>query len=112
MYVYRLGQCCLELHSGNASGGQIGHFRVARSLCFKVRLSAKPLMIFSLLQIKLGIFRRKVLHLASFCKQGISELGNDLFEVSDPLMQNVRLAVTCLVLTIRLREKRFGRLSY
>ena len=48
----------------------IGHFRVASSLCFKVRLSARPLIwkwFFIFMQIKLT-FTRKVLHLAFFLK--------------------------------------------
>ena len=40
----------------------IGYFGVAPSLCFKARLSAKPLI---LMQVKL-IFTRKVFNLASF----------------------------------------------
>ena len=48
----------------------VGHFWVAPSLCFKARLSAKPLIwkrFCNLMQLKL-IFTRKVLHLASFRK--------------------------------------------
>ena len=63
----------------------IGHFRVSSSLCFKARLSAKPLiwkLILILLQIKL-IFTWKVLHLpvASFWKCKCLELGNGLFKI-------------------------------
>ena len=58
---------------------QTGHFRVALSLCFKAKLSAKPLILkwffYILMQIKL-IFRRKVFHLASLWKREFLELGN------------------------------------
>ena len=60
----------------------IGHFRVPPGPCFKTRLSAQPLKwkwFFTLRQIKL-IFRRKVVHLASFWKWGFLELGSGLFE--------------------------------
>ena len=55
----------------------MGHFWVASSLCFKARLSVKPLMYVNifmqliLMRIKL-IFTRKVLHLASFWKSECS----------------------------------------
>ena len=55
----------------------IGYSRFAPSLCFKARLGAKLLiwtMRFILLHIKL-IFTRKVLHLVSFWKWEILELG-------------------------------------
>ena len=61
---------------------QMGHFRVASSLSFNARLSAKPLMwkyFFTLIQIKL-ICTRKVLHLASFWKWEFLELGNGLVQ--------------------------------
>ena len=60
----------------------IGHFRVVLSLFFKTRVSAKSLLwkYFSILiQIKL-IFIWKVLHLASFWRREIFELGNGLFK--------------------------------
>ena len=50
----------------------MGYFRVAPSLCFKARLGAK--MGCYSLHIKL-IFTRKVLHLASFWKWEVLELG-------------------------------------
>ena len=59
-----------------------GYFRVAVSLCFKARLSAKLLIwpwSVILMQIKI-IFTRKV-HLASFWKWVINELGNGLIEL-------------------------------
>ena len=60
----------------------IGHFWVASSLCFKVRLSARPLIwkwFFIFMQIKL-IFTRKVPHLAFFFwKWGFLELRCGLF---------------------------------
>ena len=61
----------------------IGHFWVASSLCFKARLSAKPLLwnfviIIILIQIKL-IFTTEVLPLASFCRWEVLELGNGVF---------------------------------
>ena len=55
--------------------------RVPPGLCFKARVGAQPLIwksFFILMQIKL-IFRRKVVHLASFWKWGFLELGNGLF---------------------------------
>ena len=58
----------------------IAHFRVPPSLCFKARLSAKPLIrkwVFILMQIKL-IYTKKVLHLASFWKWEFWKLGNGL----------------------------------
>ena len=58
----------------------LGHFRVPPGLCIKTRLSAQPFIwkrFCILLQIKL-IFRRKVVHLASFWKWGFLELGSDL----------------------------------
>ena len=65
-------------------GSPLGHFRVVPSLCFKARLSAKPLIwkrFFILMQIKL-IFTRKVLHQASFWKWKNLELGNGLITKS------------------------------
>ena len=56
------------------------HFRVVPSLCFKARLSVKPLIwkwFYILMQIKL-ICTRKVLHLASFWKWEFLELWNGL----------------------------------
>jgi len=38
------------------SGGLLGHFRDVSSLCFKARLSAKPLIRFLLKQIKFILF--------------------------------------------------------
>ena len=58
-----------------------GHFQVARSLCFKARLSAKHWYeneFFILMHIKL-IFTREVLHLASLWKQEFLELESGLF---------------------------------
>ena len=60
-----------------------GYLQFAPSLGFKARLSAKLLIwnrFFILMQIKL-IFTRKVLHLASFWKWVIKELGNGLIEL-------------------------------
>ena len=57
------------------------HFRVPPGLCFKARVGAQPQIwksFFILMQIKL-IFRRKVVHLASFWKWGFLELGSGLF---------------------------------
>ena len=57
-----------------------GHFRVASSLCSKVRLSAKPLIwkwVFIVMKIKL-IYTTKVLHLVSFWKWEFLEPRNDL----------------------------------
>ena len=57
------------------------HFRVVPRLCFKARLSAKPLVekwFFNLMQIKL-IFTRKVLYLSSFWKLEFLNLGSSLF---------------------------------
>ena len=57
----------------------IGHFRVTPSLCFKTRLSAKPLIwtcFFILLQVKF-IYSRKVLHFDSFRKWELLELRNE-----------------------------------
>ena len=62
-------------------GEGIGHIRVARGFCIKTRLRAQPLIwkwFFTLMQIKL-IFTRKVVHLASFWKWGVLELGIGLF---------------------------------
>ena len=59
-----------NLKSKNRFVSSIVNFRDASSLCFNARLSASPLIwksFFRLMQIKL-IFRRKVLHLASFWK--------------------------------------------
>ena len=56
----------------------MGHFQVDSSLCFKARLSVKPLIwkwFFILIQINF-IFTRKVLHLALFRKWEFLELGN------------------------------------
>ena len=53
-------------------------FQVTQRLCFKARLTAKPLIwkwLLILMEIKL-IFTRKVLHLMSFWKYKILELGN------------------------------------
>ena len=58
----------------------IDHFGVPPGLCFKTRVSAQPLIwksFFILMQIKL-IFARKVVHLASFWKWGVLELGSGL----------------------------------
>ena len=60
---------------------KLGRFRVPPGLCIKTRLSAQPLIwkwFFILMQIKL-IFTRKVVHLASFWKWGLLELGSGLF---------------------------------
>ena len=51
------------------------------SLCFKARVSAKPLiwkLFYIFMQTKL-IFTKKVLHFASFWKREFLELGNSLF---------------------------------
>ena len=61
---------------------RIGHFRVPPGLCFKTRVGAQPLIsksFLTLMQIKL-IFRRKVVHLASFWNWGLLELGSGLLE--------------------------------
>ena len=64
----------------------IGHFQVSPGLCFKTRVGAQPLIwksFFILMQIKL-IFTRKVVHLASFWKWGLLELGSGLFLKDNP----------------------------
>ena len=61
---------------------EIGHFRVPPGLCFTTRVGAQPLIwksLFILMQMKL-IFTRKAVHLASFWKWGLLELG--LFETA------------------------------
>ena len=58
------------------SGLRIGYFRVGPSLCFKTRLSEKRLIW------KWSFYSQKVLHLASFWKWEILELGNGLFGYS------------------------------
>ena len=62
----------------------IGHFRIVLRLSFKARLSAKLLiwkLLFILMQKKL-IYKRKVLHSASFWKWEFLELGNSLLSLS------------------------------
>ena len=57
------------------------HFQAIPSLCFKVRLSEKPLIwkrFFILMSIKL-VLTRKVLHLAMFGKCKVAEIGNGPF---------------------------------
>ena len=57
-----------------------GHFRVATSLCFKARLSEKPLMwksFFILMQMQL-IFTTKILHLPLCWKWEFLELRNNI----------------------------------
>ena len=59
-----------------SSSYTIVHFLVALSLCFKEKLSAKPVkwkLFFILMQIK-HIITRKVLHLASYWKWGLLEI--------------------------------------
>ena len=58
----------------------ISHYRVAQSLCFKARLSTKPLgwKWFLIPMQKKLIITGKNLHLASFWKWGFFELGNSL----------------------------------
>ena len=60
---------------------EIGHFRFASSLCFKARLSSKPLIwktFFILMQIKI-IFTRKILALSIVSKREFLELRIGLF---------------------------------
>ena len=60
---------------------KLGHFRVPPGLCFKTRVGVQPLirkLFFIFMQIKL-IFTWKVVHLASFWKWGILELGSGLY---------------------------------
>ena len=59
---------------------RIGHFRFPPDLCIKTRLSAQPLIwkwFFILMQIKL-ISITKVVHLGSFSKWGLLEVGSGL----------------------------------
>ena len=85
---------------------KIRHFRIASSICFKARLSAKLLLwkrFFILLQIKL-IFTTKVSHSSSFWKWEFLELGNGLLDLTNigtyrplrkiPYSQNRRLGST------------------
>ena len=84
----RPSSACLCLHEWEE---KIGHFRVAPSLCFKSRVSAKPRMwklFHILIQIKL-IFTRKVLHFTSFWKWEFLELGNSLFLLFYRLLDQV-----------------------
>ena len=65
-----------EILSGQTPTG--GHFSCS-SLCFKERLSAKPLIwewFFNIMQIKLSHFHKKGFALASFWKWEFLELGN------------------------------------
>ena len=67
----------------------IEHFRVPPGLCFKTRVGAQPLIwksFFILMQIKL-IFTRKVVHLVSFWKWGVLELGSDLLSAYRQVVQ-------------------------
>ena len=85
---------------------KIRHFRIASSICFEARLSAKLLIwkrFFIHLQIKL-IFTKKVSHSASFWKWEFLELGNGLLDLTNigtyrplrkiPYSQNRRLGST------------------
>ena len=61
-------------------------FPSSPGLCFKTRVGAQPLIwksFFILMQIKLT-FTRKVVHLASFWKWGLLELGSGLFLKYNP----------------------------
>ena len=74
----------------------IGLFRVAPSLCFKARLSVKPLICrscFILMQMNL-IFTRNILHVALFWQWEFLALGNCLliwavFSCSEAIKQEV-----------------------
>ena len=62
----------------------ISHFQVPAGLCIKTRLSAQPFIwkwIFILMQIKL-IYTRKIVHMASFWKRGLLQLGSGLLTPS------------------------------
>ena len=59
----------------------LGHFRVVPSLCFKAKLSAKPLIWRWVLFSTKLVFTRKVLHLTSFWKWEFLELVNGLFSL-------------------------------
>ena len=68
----------------------VDHFQVAASLCFKVRLSAKPQIrewFYILMQTKLSL-TRKVLHFTSFWKWEFLELGNGLLYTVKNEMRN------------------------
>ena len=68
---------CLCLHEREKNRS----FPSYPSLCFKARVSAKPLiwkLFYIFMQTKL-IFTKKVLHFASFWKWEFLELGNSLF---------------------------------
>ena len=62
----------LEVVAGSINA-TIGHFWVSRGLCFKARLSAKPLIwkrLFSCANVNETRYLKNVLHLASFWKWG------------------------------------------
>ena len=65
----------------------VGHFRVQKTLTFKIRPSAQPCLwkwvLFALEWKIISIWKAE--HLTSFSYRGPGELGNDIFSLSDNL---------------------------
>ena len=82
----------------------IGHFRVPRTLTFKMRPSAQPFLWKWVLfagEWKI-IFKSKVKHLPSFWYRGQAELGNGLLRLnmSSTILQSVFTYVTSIYVNL------------